>query len=55
MTIKEHNSLNIKANETVRHQGISLTDAFITNISTVTVTYNIVILVLGLCVIYKLR
>jgi len=26
----------MKANATVRHQGISLTDAFITNISTVT-------------------
>jgi len=42
MTIKEHNKHKSK-------------DAFITNISTVTVTYNIVIPVLGLCVIYKLR
>jgi len=34
---------NIKANATVRHQGISLTDAFITNLSTL-----IIISVLGL-------
>ena len=33
--IQIKNTINIKANATVRHQGISLTDAFITNISTV--------------------
>jgi len=45
----KRNTIHIKANATVRQQGISLTDAFITNISTVTVTYNIVKPVLGLC------
>jgi len=45
MTIKYIQEIH-KANATVRHQGISVTDAFITNISTVTI-----IPVLGLCVI----
>ena len=31
------NTRKMKANATVRHQGISLTDGFITNISTVTI------------------